>query len=357
MQVRLYISAKNLNIGATTITMKKLLLSWSLIVFALTTSLAQDQIYSQFYAAPIQLNPAFAGNTLAPRVTLNYRSQWPAIDNAYTTVAASYEQFFEPIRSSFGVMLQNDNAGNGIYKQSTFTGVYGYSLQINRDFFIKLGVEAGLTQTNLDWTRLVFPDQLDPIEGGILESNETPVQNVSNVYYDFGVGMLAYGQQFYAGIGLKHINTPNEALLNAADGLAIGLPMRVSIHAGGQFTIQEGNNRKLGSFVSPNLLFVQQGDQGQVNVGAYAGVNQFFGGLWYRQAFSNSDALIFLLGFQYDIFKVGYSYDFTISGLQSINGGSGGANEIFIILNFENSAEFKRRRRSSDYNNCFKIFR
>jgi len=40
---------------------------------------AQDPIYSQYYTAPLQLNPAFAGNTDYPLFHANYRLQWPAI--------------------------------------------------------------------------------------------------------------------------------------------------------------------------------------------------------------------------------------------------------------------------------------
>jgi len=58
---------------------------------------AQDPVFSQFYAAPLQLNPAFAGNTYAPFVTLNYRSQWSGFTDfsTYNTYAASFSQFIE----------------------------------------------------------------------------------------------------------------------------------------------------------------------------------------------------------------------------------------------------------------------
>ncbi|NJL77193.1 MAG: PorP/SprF family type IX secretion system membrane protein [Saprospiraceae bacterium] len=105
---------------------------------------AQDPIFSQFYAAPLQLNPAFAGTTLAPRISLNYRNQWPAFGNAYTTTAASYEQLFEPLNSSVGLMLQSDNAGDGIYKSTNVLAAFGYRLKMNDNFLSNLAWKAVL---------------------------------------------------------------------------------------------------------------------------------------------------------------------------------------------------------------------
>ena len=62
-------------------------------------------------------------------------------------------------------------------------------------------------------------------------------------------------------------------------------------------------------------MYVKQGDFGQVNAGAYFGFGSFFAGGWYRHAFTNSDAMIGLVGVQKDAMKFGYSYDFTISRL------------------------------------------
>ena len=135
--------------------------------------------------------------------------------------------------------------------------------------------------------------------------------------------------------------------------------MRFTAHFGGQITLIKGNKRKGGSFISPNVLFVNQGkDFGQLNAGAYLDfASSIFGGMWYRHSWTNGDAAIFLFGVQYEAFKIGYSYDFTISRLAVENGGSGGAHELSVTLNFENSSAFKRQRRSNRYNDCLQIFR
>ena len=62
-----------------------------------TYCLAQDPQFTQFYANPLYLNPAFAGSTRCPRVGLNYRNQWPSLNKAYITESASYDQHFDAI--------------------------------------------------------------------------------------------------------------------------------------------------------------------------------------------------------------------------------------------------------------------
>ena len=318
---------------------------------------AQDPIFSQFYAAPLQLNPAFAGTTLAPRISLNYRNQWPGLNKAYTTAAASYEQLFEPLNTSVGLMLQSDNAGNGIYKVTNVLAAFGYRLKMNDDFFVKFGVEGGINQTVLNWDELVFLDQLDIVDGVAFPTEEDRPINLNKTYFDVGAGILAYGHNLYGGFSAKHINRPDETLKEGQQNIDGALPIRMTFHAGGQFTIREGNKRRPSSFISPNAMWIQQGDFGQLNAGAYIGFGSLFGGLWYRHAQQNGDAAIFLVGFQYDVLKIGYSYDFTTSNLATLSGGTGGTSEIAVTFNFENSAEFQRKRRSSRYNDCFKMFR
>ena len=53
--------------------------------------MAQDPHFSQYYAAPTYLNPAFAGTGADHRFIANYRNQWPDISNGFITYAFSYD--------------------------------------------------------------------------------------------------------------------------------------------------------------------------------------------------------------------------------------------------------------------------
>lgn len=322
---------------------------------------AQDPIFSQFYATPMVLNPAFAGNTLAPRLAVNYRKQWGAIPDAYDTYGVTFSQFMPGLNSGIGLLVVADDAGDNLYKTNKFGANFAYRVQVNRSFNIKIGVEAGFRSLNLDWDRFQFFDQLDAITGPVdaagnpNPTNELRPDLVSKTYFDVGAGILAYGPVFYGGFSIKHLTTPNEGLLGINDQLNEGLSQRLSLHGGAQFTLRKANNRRGATYISPNLMVIKQGDQGQINGGAYYSMGALFFGGWYRHAFGNSDAVIALVGFQYDYFKIGYSYDVTVSKLE--NNRSGGSHEISIILNFDESELVKQRRKAERFNDCFGLFR
>ena len=311
---------------------------------------AQDPVFTQFYAAPLQLNPAFAGNTYAPFVTVNYRSQWAGFADfsTYDTYAVSFSQFIEGMNSGIGLMIEADDAGNGIYQTTRIGGYYSYKIQFNNDLNLKFGIEGSLVQSRLDWDQLVFGDQIDVTGAISTTSTELQPEILTVNYGDVSTGLLLYNELFYGGLTIKHINRPDESILGINGNISSGLPVRFSIHGGSQIDLG-GNKRGRSTFISPNLMYVKQGDFSQVNAGAYLGFGSFFAGGWFRYSSSNSDAAIGLVGFQKNAFKFGYSYDFTISKL---SGNSGGTHEFSMVLNFD-----ANRPRKVDYNDCFQIFR
>ncbi len=131
------------------------------IVSAKVFAQAPDQLYSQFYAAPLQLNPGFTGTTTGPHLSLNFRKKWPAFQSGYTTYGAAYSQFSEALNSGFGLQLYSDDAA-GILKTLNISGLYSYNVRVNDELNIKIGAEVGMVQKQIAWEKLTFFDQLDP---------------------------------------------------------------------------------------------------------------------------------------------------------------------------------------------------
>ena len=313
----------------------------------------QDPVFSQFYASPLATNPAFTGNTYTPNVSLNYRNQWSGWPGtAYSTYAAAVDQFIEPLNIGLGAKVSTDSAGDGLFQINNLTGFFAYKVDLGNDVNIKLGVEAGVWQTRVDWDRLIFGDQLDLIEGnnGKNPSQEIQPEETSRTVLDVSTGILIYSPVFYGGFSLKHINTPDDVYFASSEEFITGLPIRYSMHAGAQIVLREGNKRRMNAFLSPNVLFERQVDLNQVNVGAYGGIGAVFAGLWFRHTFQNADAAIVLVGFRQKGFKIGYSYDFTVSSSLT-NRLSSGSHEISVGINFDHN------RRKVNYNDCFQLFR
>jgi len=317
---------------------------------------AQDPIYSQFYNAPLQLNPALAGISSAPRFAINYRNQWPFVDQSfqtYSTYSVAYDQYFDEFNSGIGVMILGDDAGNGLIKTNKISLIYSYNLVIENDLFVKGGIEVSALQTRYGWDQFVFGDQLDErfglnTPGGtMIPTDEVRPENDATINTDISFGAVLYGPRYYAGVTLKHLNTPDNSILGINDNLFNGLPLRWSVHAGMEFPLN--NNLSNPAFITPNVLFVKQGDFNQLNVGAYVSVNVLFAGLWYRHAKTNSDAIIGSIGIKKGIYKIGYSYDYTISDFGISNGGG---HELGIVIDIGAG-----RKKKTIYNNCFQLFR
>lgn len=310
---------------------------------------AQDPIFSQFYAAPLQLNPAFVGSSHAPRAGMAYRNQWTGFNNAYRTYAVFYEQTLERLNTGVGFNLEGDDAGNGILRTLRASALFSYRLQLTGRLAVKIGAEAGIHQTALDWGRLVFPDQIDPIQGPVITTSELRPDQPNKSLLDLSAGFLLVSPRFWLGLGLKHLNTPDQGILFINDNLSGGLPMRYTVNGGMELPLGRSNKGSMASFISPNFLFASQGPYRQVNAGAYLAVGPVFGGAWFRHTLANADAAIFLVGFRQDMFKLGFSYDMVVSQLATR---AGGTYEVTLGLFFD-----RGRKRPVDWNDCGKMFR
>ncbi len=286
---------------------------------------AQDPEFTQFYANPLYLNPAFAGTARCPRMVVNYRDEWPAISGTFVTFSASYDQHVDGLQGGLGILFMNDRAGEGTLNTTNASVIYSYRLNVNRNFSIKMGFQAGYIQKKVDWSKLTFGDQIHERYGFIYETNEDrPIEVRGNV--DFSAGVLGFSKQYFVGIAVNHITQPKEGFIEENLGK---LPMKITIHGGAIIPLDETGED---ASISPNILYQRQQDFEQINIGLYVNKGPIVGGLWYRQAHKNSDAFIALVGFQQGMIKFGYSYDITLSKLSNATAGS---HEFSFALQFD----------------------
>ncbi len=300
--------------------LRKCVLLFSICFMLVPDMQAQDPHFSQFYANPLYLNPALAGSVICPRVTANYRNQWPSLPGNYVTYNAAYDQYFPGISGGIGVLATSDRIGSGAILSNSFSAMYSFKMDVTRDFSIRAALQAGITNRRLDFDNLIFGDQIDPILGYIRPSEVQWTGRENKTFLDFSTGFMGYSDNFYFGFAVHHVTQPDEGFINVAK-----LPFKFTGHAGTVINLREpgrGGRSKTDPTLSPNILYMQQLNFHELNYGFYFNLYPFVAGMWFRQNFENPDALIFLLGMEYNSFKFAYSYDLTVSKLANSTGGA-----------------------------------
>jgi type IX secretion system PorP/SprF family membrane protein len=303
---------------------------------------AQDPEFTQFYANPLYLNPAFAGSSRCPRMVFNYRNQWPGLYKTYVTYSASFDQHVDALSGGIGFIVTQDAAGDGTINTTNASAIYSYYLPVTNAFSVKVGAQATYAQKSVDWNKLNFGDMIDNQYGFINMTNEVPPDNnmVNNI--DFSAGILGYSSSFFIGGAIHHLAEPNEAFIGGVSPL----PRKITAHTGaiipmGPPSLKQRRRRRRNpnalpeSSISPNILYQRQKDFQQLNLGLYLTKGPVVGGLWYR----NQDAFIVLVGLMTTNFRFGYSYDVTVSKLSNASAGS---HELSMTVQFNCRPKRKR---------------
>ncbi|MFK7952072.1 MAG: type IX secretion system membrane protein PorP/SprF [Ekhidna sp.] len=299
------------------------------------TLTAQDPQFSQYYAAPLYLNPGLVGINQKGRMGVNYRSQWPNLEANFETFSGYFDYHIEDYYSSVGIIFNRDKAGRAGL-QSTSVGIqYAYQFQLNYQWTFRPGIEAAYYFRDLDFNNLIFGDQLSNTGANGLPTSET-FSGLSARFFDLSFGGVLYNPSLWLGVSLHHVLEPNTSINGGEDPLA----RKFSLHGGYRIPLNPGSTRTgVGErSITPSFNYKTQGDFDQLDIGAYFTLDPILVGVWYRgipikqlDGISNSEALIFMLGLQSKRTTFGYSYDYTISDLGI---GTGGAHEISIAYSF-----------------------
>lgn len=304
--------------------MKKFTLSF-LFLLGIGKLFAQDPTFTQFYSNPVYLNPALSGSSGCPRVAINYRNQWPQLTGNYVTYAAAYDSYFKNISGGVGLVALHDVQGQGTIQTSMIGASYSYYLKVNRKFRLMFGTQAAYYQKYLDWSKLTFGDQIDPRRGFIYQTGDVPRGNGRRGFFDVSAGLVGFSKNFYFGAAFHHLNRPDESMILGQSRL----PIKITGHIGTNIKLGQRGRYSSTTFLSPNIIYQNQNGFQQLNIGAYLKYESFTIGAWYR----NKDAFILTVGINTDNYRIGYSYDLTVSQLG--NGVSGGSHEVSLGINLK----------------------
>jgi type IX secretion system PorP/SprF family membrane protein len=303
---------------------------------------SQDVEFSQFYSNKVYLNPAFAGSDFDPRLSLNYRNQWPEINSAYVTYSVAYDQFVSALEGGVGIHIMQDEQGDGAVSTSMINGMYSYSLQITRELFMKFGFQASFIERKINNKNFVYPDQTDEfyINGTINPiSGNNQLDHLSRTYFDFSSGFIAAYKNWFIGLAIHHLSEPDQSYLKETNYSK--LPRKFTFHCGANVPVFRRGLHRSSYSLAPNFLFQQQGSNKQLNYGLYLSKGSIVLGMWYRDNLElEYDAIIIQVGLMKNWWQLSYSYDKTVSKLIQTNTG---AHELSLLMRFK----YTKRNRSS----------
>ncbi|MFN3997433.1 type IX secretion system membrane protein PorP/SprF [Algoriphagus sp.] len=324
--------------SSTLITLVILSLCWT------TQSLkAQDVQYSQFYANPLYLNPAMTGASEMTRIGVNYRNQWPGLDQSFTSYSAHLDHYLFNINSGIGVVFNRSEQSMANLSVTEIGATYSYRARLGFRSFLRFGGQVSYMDRDVYFGNLIFGSQIDDQTGAVGSfSGENLGADFRHQFVDYSVGMVFNNEKLWFGISAHHITRPN---MSFVDGQISELPVKFSAHGGYRIDLSGGssqsfmNDRSGSKDLTLAFNYKNQGPFTQLDFGAQVNIQPLVLGVWYRGipvsevTQANHESIIALVGISLgNGLDVGFSHDFTISSLG--NGNTGGANEISLRYSF-----------------------
>ena len=310
----------------------------------------QDFQFSQFYAAPLYLNPALTGISQETRMGSVYRNQWPGLDYQFTAFTAYLDHYSFDQKSGIGISLSSFSEEFLKLNTTEISGYYAYNLQLSEDAALQVGTQISYNQKRGTLENLLFGDQIDIFNQSHLPSSADAVGGLEPFnYFSVGLGAVLTWDKLWIGVAGHHLNRPNLAFY-VRDGHTQHWP-KYSLQAGYTIPLDEPEfwEEDSGKFVHLMANYKRQGPFQFVDFGLQLLLNQLVLGAGLRNMPIQSDlpkreSVIALFGLNLSNgLSMGYSYDYPISDVGSQTLGS---HELSLRYQFFYGTPKSRGRRS-----------
>jgi len=323
--------------------MKKILLIITLLCFQGLIQ-AQDIHLSQFFNAPMLLNPSNTGLFEGQyRLGGFYRNQWSSVTKPYQTFGFNgelslFKDALDIDYMGIGVMFTNDKAGDGNYSTRNFAMSVAYHKGLNSDYnhYISAGFCAGIIQRNLDLSKLYFDNQLTATgyDQSLPSGENINFNKVSHSDYSAGITYFNGVNDMYNlifGASYHHIKKQNFTFFESRSDV---LYSRMNAYASVDYIPNEYLK------VSPRVLYQVQGPSSELIPGIQCTYyltpfdddvrRNISGGLYWR----SKDAIILTAKTTFLDLSVGLSYDINLSTLSRVSRGNGGPEITLEYMGF-----------------------
>ena len=274
----------------------KLTLNFFLLILFSTHIVGQDVLFYNTYHSQLYYNPAFAGSNEASAINYSYRNQWPELSGNYQTHFLEANQVLSK-GHGLGISYLHDNSANTLFRNE-FQISYAKSFSINEKSMLSFGTRMGIIHKKLDYSNLIFGDQIDPRQGFVYNTSDPIAESVNA--YDISFGALYYNKRWYVCASGLHLNTPNTSLT----GGNAPLPVLINGELGYKWEIK-----------SFNLIpFARVFSQGTFN-SYWTGVKLRYKKVQASFIFQNESSFIYGLRYCGEIFSIGYHFNYFDSPL------------------------------------------
>lgn len=286
-----------------------------LIMFTPKAHAQQDAMLTQYMFNGLFVNPAYAGSHEYWSTSFTYRNQWSGanFEGAPQTAVAAVDGPIRGKNMGLGFVMMHDRLG--VTRANTAMANYAYQLKLNESSKLAFGVNAGVTQYDARLNDVLVWDEQD----------EVYANNLTKIVPRIGAGAYFFSEKYYAGISVPTLLAYDDGTDFSIDVSKASFLRRHYLLTGGVvFDVSENVKFK------PSILvkYVKNAPvEGDLNFSAV-----FKDAFWVGASYRTNDAVALLLQYQSNAyFRIGYSYDITISGLRGYQNGS---HEIMIGVDF-----------------------
>ncbi len=298
--------------------MKKLFLIIGLVAIAFLSKAQQLPLYSQYMMNGFLLNPAIAGSVDYTPVRITARSQWTGLNNYSEGYNAS------PMTGAVSghTRLSNGKMGAG-----------GYIFYDNFGPISKTGIQASYAY-HLDFPELnaklgmglsisAFQYKLDETDLGLLDENDAAITYSveSSFIPDANFGLYFYSPTYYAGLAINQLIELDAGIEGANKNPMV---RHYFLTGGYKFVLNDKFD------LEPSVLLkgteMESPFQLDFNLKTY-----FMKNYWLGLSYRTGNAMVCILGVKYDMYYLGYAFDYSFSTIKNYSSGS---HEIMLGVNF-----------------------
>lgn len=296
--------------------------------------------FSQYVQNPMILNPAATGIYDYTDINLSMRKQWSGLEGSPLTFYGSVNARLggKPSAASFTPGLRTSVSGKGTtsmtpgtkrgihhglggyllsdeygaFKKMTGNVSYALHLPLGQKYHLSIGAGLGVSNLAFDQNNISLIDNNDNTYSQFIANG------TSSTFFDLNLGFWLYSDNLFLGYSTNQL---------LGDKVSFGDKLgdaNLEIHhfatAGYKFDVNDNFS------LTPSAMFkIMSPAPASFDFTLKA---EFVQKVWIGASYRHEDAVVGMVGFNLNnMFKLGYSYDFTTSNL---NGYSSGSHEVVL---------------------------